>query len=185
MVTGLAAALALTACGVPSSGVIEAGEPATGVSSPAARAAAPGAVAVYFLRDGKPAPYIRKALDPGDVGLVVRLLFAGPTAGEAAATTQLPHLGSAPEVSVDGVVTVRLPEGVPALSHLAMLQLACTVTRIPQAAPRLAAPSGTETAPAPGDGAQRLDPSETVRVLGDGWTMTQSASPCPPSPPPR
>lgn len=184
--TGLAAALTLTACGVPSTGVIEAGEPATGVSSPHPRVAAPGAVAVYFLRDGELAPYVRKALDPGNAELLVRLLFAGPTADEAqAATTQLPRLSGAPEVTIDGTVTVRLPKGVPALTHLAMLQLACTVAQLPQAAPQLAAPSGTGTVAAPGQGTPRLSAGATVRVLGDGWTITQSPSSCPPAHPPR
>lgn len=187
LLTGLAAALSLSACGVPTSGVIEAGEPASGVSSPTPRAAAPGPVTVYFLRDGRPAPYLRRAADSGNLTVVVGTLFRGPTAEEApSATTQLPHLQAVPEVDLDGdgAVTVHLPRGVPALSHLAMLQLACTVGRVPSPTPRLAQPSGPGTVTAP---AQHLLMYQAVRAIGEGWTMTQSATSCaspgqPPSP---
>ncbi|MFG2755763.1 hypothetical protein [Streptomyces wuyuanensis] len=128
---GLAGALTLTACGVPPTGVIEAGEPASGMFSPAPRPTAPVVVSLHFLRDGDLTAYPRELEEPADLGAVVGRLFGGPTASEAeTATTALPRLKRAPDVTAGGdAVSVQLPDGSP--------------------------------------------------VLGDGWTMTQSADACP------
>ncbi|WP_055589770.1 hypothetical protein [Peterkaempfera griseoplana] len=181
LLVGLAAALTSAACGVPPSDVIQAGAPASGLSSPRPERAAPSVVALYFLHDGALRPYLRKARDPADLKGLVHSLFAGPSAGEAAtATTDLPRLKSGPEVWLngDGTLSVQLPGDVPLLSRRAMLQLACTVAEV-------AAPSVTPPADIGGGAAAPLLParrsaaSAGVHVVGNGWTMTQSAAPCP------
>ncbi|MGW3244363.1 hypothetical protein [Streptomyces sp. NPDC001070] len=186
LLAGIAAALTLSACGVPSSGVIQAGEPASGVFSPVPESAVPAAVPLYFLHDGDLRPYLRKTGDPADFAAVVRLLFGGPTTGEAAtATTELPRLKGAPEVTVgDGnTVSVQLPEDVPPLSHLAMLQLACTVAQVtPPFAALPADPNGDGASAAPPATARRSLARTSVHVRGDGWSMTQSDGSCPDAP---
>ncbi|MFJ9027393.1 hypothetical protein ACIRQP_02505 [Streptomyces sp. NPDC102274] len=131
LLVGVTAALTLAACGVPPSDVIQAGEPASGIRPPAS--AVPAAIPFYFLRDGDLTPYSRRIDDPGDFGAVVNSLFGGPTASEAAtATTELPRLTAAPEVTLgsDNTFSVRLPKEVTPLSRVAMLQLACTVADV-------------------------------------------------------
>ncbi|MDX2706435.1 hypothetical protein PV350_26815 [Streptomyces sp. PA03-6a] len=182
LTAGLAAGLTLAGCGVPPSDVIEAGAPASGMFyAPDPAVAAP--VSLYFLLNGDPTPVGRKLADPSDVAAAVRLLFDGPAGGEAdKVTTELPHLAVAPEVTVGktGLVSVRLPEGIPPLSHPAMLQLACTVSHVGGSSATLPSVSG--------GGGAAASPSVAVRdsllykgvdVRGDGWTMTQSADACP------
>ncbi|MFH8975095.1 hypothetical protein [Streptomyces sp. NPDC017890] len=165
-----AAAVALTACGVPPSGVIEAGAPASGMFSPsAAPPSTPATVSLFFLRDGDLTPYPRRIDDVGDLEAVVHLLFEGPAAKETAtAITELPRLTDAPRVVVaDGILFVQLPGETAPLSRRAMLQLTCTVNH----------------AEADGGTARRSDLSGSLHVLGDGWTMTQSDYACPVVPP--
>ncbi|WP_393074101.1 hypothetical protein [Streptomyces sp. LN704] len=183
LLVGLTAALTLAACGVPPSDVIQAGVPASGITSPSATPRAPVAIPLYFLRDGDLASYPRKVYDPGNLGAVVRLLFDGPTGSEAeTATTELPRLTDTPNVAVaDGkVFSVQLPKNVPPLSHLAMRQLACTMARV--TLPSAPAPTDTSrgsVASALPPTAQRSLAVRSVQVLGDGWAMTQSAASCP------
>lgn len=180
LVVGLMAALTLAGCGVPPSDVIQAGAPASGMFSPAP--SVPAAVALYFVHDGDLTAYPRAVRDPGDFGSVVGLLFDGPTSGEAvAATTELPRLDTSPEVTVggDNTVSVRLPDDASPLSHLAMLQLACTVTGLSYGQVPAHARQGGATA-APVSRAQ-VSPT-SVHVVGSGWTMTQSDSSCPARP---
>ncbi|MFJ6633557.1 hypothetical protein ACIQMR_19565 [Streptomyces sp. NPDC091376] len=182
---GLAAALTLTlsACGVPPSDVIEAGEPASVVRHPTPEPSVPVVASLYFLDDGALTAYPRDIGDPADLGSVVAQLFRGPTTGEAAtAITELPRLTDTPGVTADGGnrVSIKLPQGVAPLSHPAMLQLACTVAHAsgPFAAPP--ADAQRDAAPtAPPVDAQRSPAHTSVRVLGDGWTLTQSADSCP------
>ncbi|MFD9520487.1 hypothetical protein [Streptomyces sp. NPDC059979] len=175
---GLAAALTLpltlTACGVPPSDVIQAGEPASGMLAPGPTPSAPAAVSLYFLDDGDLTAYPRKIGDPADLGAVVGWLFGGPTTSEAAtATTELPRLKGTPEVTAGSgnTVSIRLPDDVGPLSRPAMLQLACTIAHTSGA---LAGPSAAQRSPA----------HTSVHVLGDGWTMSQSADSCPARPQP-
>ncbi|MFI8090843.1 hypothetical protein ACIF9R_21395 [Streptomyces sp. NPDC086080] len=161
-----AAAVALTACGVPPSGVIEAGAPASGMYSPsAAPPSSPATVSLFFLRDGDLTPYPRQIDDAGDLEAVVHLLFKGPAATETAtAITELPRLTDAPRVVVaDGILFVQLPGKTAPLSRRAMLQLTCTL----------------DHAEADGGTVRRSDMSVSLHVLGDGWTMTQSDYACP------
>ncbi|MEU8591967.1 hypothetical protein AB0C59_34085 [Streptomyces sp. NPDC048664] len=179
--TGVVAALTLAGCGVPPSDVIEAGEPASGMFSPSPHPSAPTTVHLYFLHDGVPTALSRQVPDPEDVGTVVRLLFAGPTGSEAARVgTELPRLARTPDVVVagDDTVSVQLPSGVPPLSHRAVLQLACTVGRLPSG-PR---PAATTPTPTPTRTTFALPHSRSytgVHVIGSGWTMTQPSTACP------
>ncbi|MFD9000066.1 hypothetical protein ACFV0T_03615 [Streptomyces sp. NPDC059582] len=181
LLVGLTAALTAASCGVPPSDVIEAGAPASGPASP--EPSAPAAVPFYFLRNGDLKPYPRKVGDPGNFGAVVSLLFDGPTRGEAVtATTRLPRLTKAPDVTLggDNTFSVRLLEDVPPLSHLAMLQLACTVAQLSyNPVPANADPTGAGDSAAPADPALHSAAPTSVRVLGNGWTMTQSNDSCP------
>ncbi|WP_055693248.1 hypothetical protein [Streptomyces prasinopilosus] len=166
------AAVALTACGVPPSGVIEAGAPASGMYSPSAAPPPPRTtVSLFFLRDGDLTPYPRRIDDAGDLEAVVHLLFEGPAANETAtAVTELPRLTDAPRVVVaDGILFVQLLGKTAPLSHRAMLQLTCTVNHAE-------ADGGT----APGSAT-----SLSLHVLGHGWTRTDSDHTCPVEPQPR
>ncbi|MER6921693.1 hypothetical protein ABT314_22290 [Streptomyces spiralis] len=111
---------------------------------------------------------------------MVRLLFDGPTPSEAAtATAELPRLTGTPDVVIDddGTFSVQLPENVPPLSHLAMLQLACTMAHV--AWPLTALPADASwkaDSTVPTGTAQRAPAHTLVHVRGNGWTMTQSAA---------
>lgn len=113
----------------------------------------------------------------------MRLLFGGPTTSEAVtATTELPRLTDTPDVAIgsDHTFSIQLPKDVPPLSHLAMRQLACTVARVTLPFAALPADANRDGAPAaPPVVAQRSPEHTSVRVLGDGWTMTQSDGSCP------
>jgi hypothetical protein len=191
--TGLAAVCALSACGVPPSDVIQAGEPATGM---------PPGITVYFLSgDGSLVGFPRASAP--DLATAVELVFKGPTPGEAVkVSTRLPRLPAPPKVlEADGVVLVRLPEGVAPLSPPGMEQLVCTAGAAysadlttaqravptappggaagaaplrPAAPPRSTLPPGSLT-PAYPDGKPR---PLTIRVVGTGWSMEDPADPC-------
>ncbi len=170
--------LALTACGVPQSGVIEAGEPASGMFSAGSRPPTPATVSLFFLRDGKLTAYPRRTGDAADLQAVVRLLFEGPTATEATtATTQLPRLSDAPQLTTgdDGMLSIRLPGEASPLSRQGMRQLACTV----QTVNLTASPDAASGAKAVGGTGHPFAARSSLRILGDGWTMTQSDSDCP------
>ncbi|MFF3561357.1 hypothetical protein ACFYXS_15075 [Streptomyces sp. NPDC002574] len=182
LLVGLTAALTLAACGVPPSGVIQAGEPATGIQAPRPKPAGPAIAPFYFLHNGELAAYPRKFESPGDFAGVVGSLFDGPTAAESlTATTELPRLGPSPDVTLDAdTLTIRLPDGIAPLSHPAMLQLACTVAQVPAAtAPLPPGVSGGAASVDPSLQARNTAPPSSVRVVGDGWTLTQSDAPCP------
>ncbi len=175
----MALMMALTGCGVPTSDVIEAGAPASGMPGPAPTKtlAEPATVPLFFLTDGELTAYPRPATDAGDLASVVRLLLEGPNEKEraASATTDLPRLTGAPSVTViDGVtITVTLPDTPTPVSREALLQLTCTVRHAsppaPTAVPR---PSAEETAP----------PAPTLQLTGTSWTMTSPTSACPAKP---
>ena len=172
------AAVALTACGVPPSGVIEAGAPASGmVSHSATPPSTPTTISLFFLRDGELTSYPHRIDDAGDLEAVVRLLFEASAANEAAtATTELPRLTDVPRVAIDGgILSVRLPGETAPLSRRAMLQLTCTVNHAASLAP-------TADAEADGDTARRSAAPSSLHVFGDGWAMTQSDHECPVAP---
>ncbi|MEU4173161.1 hypothetical protein AB0F46_40710 [Streptomyces sp. NPDC026665] len=180
---GLAAAFMLTACGVPPSDVIQAGEPAGVEVSPSPKPSAPVIVSFYFLHDGELTAYLRRIDGPSDLTTVIGLLFDGPTRVEALkASTELPRLTTAPEVtgSINSAVFIQLPDGIARLSHPAMLQLACTVAHVRGSSTALPADPYQDDTPAESPASNPRSPARTgVHVLGDGWDMTQSAGSCP------
>lgn len=129
--------LPLSGCGIPETGVVQAGEPASGVlepgaaPSPSETAAVPLAmVRLFFVADGLLTPVTRVLPAATDPGAVVLVLLDGPDQRERASglTTELPSATAAPAVRVDGAsVTVLLPRGTRSLSDTAVDQLACTV----------------------------------------------------------
>ncbi|MDX3384647.1 hypothetical protein PV682_24725 [Streptomyces niveiscabiei] len=135
----LVALLALSSCGIPATGVVEAGGPASGITP---------VTAVYYLRDGALGAVLRPTERPGDTDDALSLLLTGPPPGEGF-TTQVRALPTAapgnfleksPEgfaVTEDGsTLTVRLRDGMRELTDLAIDQVVCTVA----AARRIAAP---------------------------------------------
>ncbi|KRV50634.1 hypothetical protein AQ490_16405 [Wenjunlia vitaminophila] len=127
-------ALLLCSCRIPATGVIEAGEPASGVK-PRAR--------VYFVRDGALAPAFRSAglIGPFEPELALAVLLKGPVPAERAEglDTALPLLPTLPELDRDdGTMWIEMPPGSPVLSELAVAQVGCTVL----AAEDLTAPAG-------------------------------------------
>ncbi|MEU4985389.1 hypothetical protein [Streptomyces sp. NPDC021969] len=135
----LAALLPLSACGIPETGVVEAGEPATGVLDPGVTSApsesVPEAVPVvkvplYFVQDGSLVAVDRTVPGSTDLGSSVLMLFEGPDDQERGRglTTELPPAAQAPTIRTDGTgVTVQLPRSAGILSDTAVDQLACTV----------------------------------------------------------
>ncbi|WP_328437374.1 hypothetical protein OHA71_09265 [Streptomyces sp. NBC_00444] len=115
-------ALLLASCGIPESGVVETGEPATGIR--------PAQVS-YFVSEGTLVPVRRRGFAPVDIETAVATVFQGPDARErrSGMTTQLPPLTGAPSVRAvgDGEVTVELPQGIGTLTETAVAQLICTV----------------------------------------------------------
>lgn len=201
LLTCLASAAVLTACGVPPSSVIQAGEPAVGMN--------PG-VTVYFLAEDTLRAVPRTAPAGSGVVTALRLLFAGPaTTDPATLTTELPRLPGPLAVGVDGTdgttVVVQLPAGVSRLTPSAMDQLVCTVAANPSVLPRTFPPTGAEPLPtaAPplpstalpstetpfmptGDTASPDTPTRdtasrrpSVRVVGAGWELARTTDKCP------
>ncbi|GHD02557.1 hypothetical protein GCM10010313_16470 [Streptomyces violarus] len=65
----------LASCGIPATGVVEAGGPAGGVVP---------TIRVYFVADGMPAPVSRRVVAPIGAASAVEVLLQGPTAEEQA-----------------------------------------------------------------------------------------------------
>ncbi|MFF7547890.1 hypothetical protein ACFZCU_30285 [Streptomyces canus] len=142
--------LALTSCGIPATGVVEAGGPASG-TLPMTR--------VYFVENGALAAMPRMTELPGDPEAALRLLMTGPLAGEGSSgrlSTEVPGVPTsmalppatdepgnspspdAPTVTVKGdAMTIRLPPGMDGLSDMGVRQIVCTAA----AAYRLTRPS--------------------------------------------
>ncbi|MEU9874867.1 hypothetical protein [Streptomyces phaeochromogenes] len=116
-----AAALLLSSCGIPSTGVVEAGEAATGIRP---------AYVLYFVRQDTLLGVRSRVPGTFDIGTAVALLFQGPDAvlGRKGLTTELPRLTSPVTVRVDGArVSVELPPGTEPLSRTGLAQLTCTI----------------------------------------------------------
>ena len=185
LLTGLVAGLTLAGCGVPPSGVIQAGPAASGIFPPGgAEPTTATVIPLYFVHDGALKPYPRKTVTPTDVQSVLDMLFAGPIGQESSsATTNLPRLAGAPELTIDGsrVLTVRLPEEAGHLGKLALMQLTCTLAAVagPLVAKPVGSPSGGASAAVPSDNGQDSLARTKVRVSGSGWTTNLSGSSCP------
>lgn len=169
LLAGLVAGVCwLTACGVPTSGVVAAGEPATGL---------PPEIEVYFLAGDRLVAVPRQAPGGPDVVTAVQLLFAGPVEAEAGQVrTELPRLKQPPAIAVDGDrLHVSLPQGSGSPTMLAQEQLACTVARTSFGA-RLA-PTAGET---PGIAVPpRLKRVFDIRFEGPGWEVDLGPGACP------
>ncbi|MCH5676781.1 hypothetical protein [Streptomyces gilvus] len=116
----LAAAVLLSGCGISSTGVVQSGDPASGV---------PPFALLYFVRDDRLVPVPRPIGDPVDVSTALELLLNGPDATDRrhGLTTALTHV-PAPWTSTDGAeVSLRLPPGTGPLPPIAARQLICTV----------------------------------------------------------
>ncbi|MFF4362044.1 GerMN domain-containing protein [Streptomyces sp. NPDC001604] len=124
---------ALASCGIPTTGVVEAGGPASGVAP---------TLQVYFVAGRTLRGVDRMLAGPVDVESAVRVLLKGPTRAERAEglyTVLPPEASLMSRVTVtsrDGRVTIRL-SAVPGNSgDLAAAQLICTTV----AAQRVIAP---------------------------------------------
>jgi hypothetical protein len=91
----LAGALLLCACGIPTTGVVGSGEPATGIRS---------TTTLYFTGKGGLVAVPRRIPERAGTEATVRLLFQGPTSSERSAgmTSRLPKLKKDPTVRADG-----------------------------------------------------------------------------------
>ncbi|MFF7639950.1 hypothetical protein [Streptomyces canus] len=147
----LLALLALTSCGIPATGVVQAGGPASGTLPQ---------TPVYFVeKNGALVTMPRTTELPGDPEAALRLLMAGPLEGEGrlgGLFTEVPDLptsaalptatadvpgklsSDAPTVTVEGnAMTIELPPGMDTLSDTGVRQMICTAA----AAYRLTRPS--------------------------------------------
>ncbi|MFD6285850.1 hypothetical protein [Streptomyces sp. NPDC060205] len=100
----LLALLAVTSCGIPATGVVEAGGPASGALP---------LTPVYFVENGRLAAVPRNTGRPGDPTDALRLLMVGPLADEGGTdvlTTELPLL---PTAMAPPSAAVAVPEGSP------------------------------------------------------------------------
>ncbi|MEU0945306.1 hypothetical protein ABZ379_21310 [Streptomyces canus] len=161
----LLALLALTSCGIPATGVVQAGGPASG-TLPQTR--------VYFVeKNGALVATPRTTELPGDPEAALRLLMAGPLEGEGrlgGLFTEIPGLptsaalptatagapgkpaSDAPTVTVKGsTMTIEIPPGVDTLSDTGVRQMICTAA----AAYRLTRPSVDTVTAEVTDGAER------------------------------
>jgi hypothetical protein len=123
---GLLLAGLLTGCGIPTTGVVEAGEPAAGVHQD---------VTLYFVRadDGALATVHRPADAEVDAAAAVGMLFKG--AGTFAEkmlglTTDLPPAAATVRTH-GGTVTVDLPAPASQVTRTAVDQVVCTVLANP------------------------------------------------------
>lgn len=169
----LAGALcALASCGIPTTGVVEAGGPAGGIVP---------TVRVYFVVDGRLAGVPRRVTSPDEVRSAVESLLQGPTRLESAKrmTTLLPPSSPSPAdshpegpgraASVDpvrvsdegGRVVVRLSPWVGKPTPLAADQVRCTAV----AAQRVTRPGES--------------PRPVTVIGGDGRIFLGTAARCP------
>lgn len=125
---GLLLAGLLTGCGIPTTGVVEAGEPAAGVHQD---------VTLYFVRteDGALATVHRPADAEVDAAAVVGMLFQGTglfAEKMLGLTTDLPPTAATVRVH-GGTVTVDLPAPASQVTRTAVDQIVCTVRANPGA----------------------------------------------------
>ncbi|MEU0642185.1 hypothetical protein [Streptomyces umbrinus] len=116
-----ASALLLSSCGIPSTGVVEAGEAATGIRP---------AYVLYFVRQDTLLGVRSQVPGTFDIGTAVELLFRGPDAllARKGLTTELPRPAAPVTVRADGArVSVVLPRGTEPLTRTALAQLTCTI----------------------------------------------------------
>lgn len=116
------AAVLLSGCGIPSTGVVEAGDPATGLRP---------LTLVYFVQDGALIPVARSTVEPAGVDMAVKLLAEGPAGPERldGVTTDLPLPIFFRSVRVQATgVSIEISGDARPLSRIAVRQLVCTAT---------------------------------------------------------
>jgi hypothetical protein len=124
----LAGALLLCACGIPTTGVVGSGEPATGIRS---------TTTLYFTGKGGLVAVPRRIPQRPGVAAAIRLLFRGPTSSEQSRGmgSLLQKLKKDPTVRADGAkVSIKLrfddpadyPVTVKPLIGDALAQVVCT-----------------------------------------------------------
>ncbi|MEV5955959.1 hypothetical protein AB0M11_19660 [Streptomyces sp. NPDC051987] len=178
----LVAAGALAACGIPTTGVVQAGGPASGIM-PTAR--------LYFVREGTLTAVRRTTDAPGDVESALQALLRGPTDAERSKglTTRLPLLGVVPSTATavpgyGGATTAAEPPGwadlvkVTARDHRISVELSGALSQVHD--PRLAAEQIVCTA----DAAQRTAapgaaPDPVTVTLPAGSRVEKIATTCP------
>ncbi|WP_331770622.1 GerMN domain-containing protein (plasmid) [Embleya sp. NBC_00888] len=114
-------------CGIPTTGVVEAGEPATGMIAPA-DAEHPGSVYIYLVADHRLRPTLRTSLAGAGPQAALDLLLAGPTAqevGDGVTTTVPVNAGPARVTVQSGTIRIDLA-GSDSLTDIALDQLVCT-----------------------------------------------------------
>lgn len=102
----LPALFALVSCGIPATGVVEVGGPASGVVP---------TIRIYLVTDGALVAVPRRTVAPVDVASAVDMLLQGPTDAERAKrlTTLLPQTGRLPTAAPSATSTglaVPVPE---------------------------------------------------------------------------
>lgn len=150
-------AFLLSSCGIPETGVVEAGEPATGIRP---------AQVLYFVGEGTLVGVRRHASGPLGIEAAVEMVFRGPDAPERSTgmTTELPTLTAVPTVRTDGGrVSIELPSGTGPLTETAVAQLVCTVAD----ARLLEAPDTDTTA------------TRVTLTVPAGWQIEGSSEACP------
>ncbi|MGW1887924.1 hypothetical protein [Streptomyces sp. NPDC001970] len=113
------AAFLLSACAIPSTGVVEAGDPATGIRP---------ILLLHFVKDGKLIAVPRATTEPVGVEQAVAMVVRGPNTPErlSGLTTELPPLTTGWTVRIRGdEVSVELPPDTGPLSRTALDQLLC------------------------------------------------------------
>jgi hypothetical protein len=117
----VAAALLLSACGIPTTGVVESGAPATGIQSP---------TLIYFVRNGVLIPVPRKTGREADAVTAMHMLLQGPNGDEqhVGVETEIPRLKVQPKIWNRGKtgLSIQLPPVTRPLSITALNQLICT-----------------------------------------------------------
>ncbi|HEV7980324.1 hypothetical protein [Amycolatopsis sp.] len=116
--------LAVTACGVQPTGVINAGD-APGLPDDRGTT---GYVILYFVINGRLTGLSRQTPSSSSIPVALDLLLKGPTSTERAngATTFLPTTSSKASVSYDDIPIVKVSFPVLDLPQLAVSQLTCT-----------------------------------------------------------
>lgn len=155
LVGAAAAALLLAGCGIPSTGVVEAGEPAAGLQP---------TTLLYFVRDGVLYPVARPVPGPVTAEGAVSLLYKGPDVRDRlmGVISALPLPTALPSVRTSGSdVTITLPAGAP-LTRIAVDQLICTA----------AAAHAAETP-------ETARPARVTLTTPDGSRAGGSAATCP------
>jgi hypothetical protein len=126
----LAALLAVTACGVQPTGVVDAGEAPSIPNTQGNPVGSPAltALTLYFVYDGQLHGVARTQQQPVSMSAAIGELLRGPTEGEQAKglVTLLPLTTAPVTVTLGGTVTVDVPFPVGDLPPLAVSQLVCT-----------------------------------------------------------